>query len=256
MLQGFILPRLRELVGTGHCTRRAALKVYGLPESEINERIRPLLVRGRNPLLGLLPHRGTITVEVVAAGPTPQAVDALAEADLVPLRAALGRYVISEDERELPQVVADLLVERGWTIATAEFGMGGLVAARLTEPEGSRRWFRRSIVLDAELAASEESEGDDLPDEELALTMAASARKATGADVGVGVGEVVVPADSTPQRPYGVVHVAVNVRGQETSRRLSFNGDRASVREWAADAALGLVRLWMLEQDEGNGRAQ
>jgi len=256
MLQGFILPRLRELVGTGHCTRRAALKVYGLPESEINERIRPLLARGRNPLLGLLPHRGTITVEVVAAGPTPQAVDALVEADLVPLRAALGRYVISEDERELPQVVADLLVERGWTIATAEFGTGGLVAARLTEPEGSRRWFRRSIVLDAELAASEESEGDDLVDEETALTMAASARGATGADVGVGVGEVVVPADSTPQRPYGVVHVAVNVRGRETSRRLSFNGDRASVREWAADAALGLVRLWMLEQDEGNGRAQ
>ncbi|HUV91150.1 MAG TPA: molybdopterin-binding protein, partial [Anaerolineae bacterium] len=106
MLQGFILPRLRELVGTGHCTRRAALKVYGLPESEINERTRPLLARGRNPLLGLLPHRGTITVEVVAAGPTPQAVDALVEADLVPLRAALGRYVISEDERELPQVVA------------------------------------------------------------------------------------------------------------------------------------------------------
>jgi nicotinamide mononucleotide (NMN) deamidase PncC len=89
-------------------------------------------------------------------------------------------------------------------------------------------------------------------DEEEALAQALAARQATVADVGVGVGSVIVPEDSTPRRPYGVVHMAVNVRGQETCRRLSFNGDRARVREWAADAALALVRLQLLEQDEGD----
>jgi nicotinamide-nucleotide amidase len=59
MLEGFILPRLRALVEDGRHVQRAALKVYGLPESEINERIRPMLARDRNPLLGLLPHRGS-----------------------------------------------------------------------------------------------------------------------------------------------------------------------------------------------------
>jgi nicotinamide-nucleotide amidase len=136
MLEQFILPRLRELAGTDRHVRRAAVKVYGLPESKINELIRPMLGRDRNPLLGLLPHRGTITIEVVAAGNTPEEAKALAEADLAALRAELGRYVISEDERDLPQVVADLLVERGLTIATAEIGTSGLAAARLTEPEG------------------------------------------------------------------------------------------------------------------------
>jgi nicotinamide mononucleotide (NMN) deamidase PncC len=152
----------------------------------------------------------------------------------------LGRYVISEDERDLPQVVADLLVERGLTIATAEIGTSGLVAARLTEPEEFSHWFRGSSVPDV----------NPTPEEEEALAQALAARQATVADVGVGVGSIIVPEDSTSQRPYGMVHIAVNVRGQETCRRLSFNGDRARVREWAADAALALVRLRVLEQHE------
>lgn len=247
MLEGFILPRLQELVGAGRHVRRAALKVYGLPESEINERIRPLLARGRNPLLGLLPRRGTITVEVVATGNTPEEAEALLAADLAALRAELGQYIISEDGRDLPQVVADLLVERGLIVATAELGSGGLVAARLTEPEGSERWFRRSAVFDVELASLGKSRGGSLADEETALTMASAAQLTVGADIGVGVGAIAVPDDSTPRRPYGVVHVAVNLRRRETCRRLSFNGDRAHVRELAADAALALVREWVLE---------
>ncbi len=239
MMEQFILPRLRQLVESGRHVRRAAVKVYGLPESKINELIRPMLGRDRNPLLGLLPHRGTITIEVVAAGSTPEESVALVEADLAALRAELGRYVISDDERDLPQVLADLLLERGLTIATAELGTNGLAAARLTEPEGFSRWFRDGSVPDVNPASD---------DEGMEVAQALAARQATVADVGVGVGPVIVPQDSTPGRPYGVLHVAVNVQGRESCHRISFNGDRARVREWAADAALALVRLQLLEQ--------
>ncbi len=247
MLEEFILPRLWELVEAGHHIRRAAIKVYGLAESEINERILPMLARARNPLLGLLPHRGTITIEIVAAGSTPEEVETLIEADLATLRAELGRYIISEDERDLSQVVADLLVERGLTIAVAELSTGGLVAARLTKPEGYERWFRRSLILGVEQEASGREMGSRLTYEDGALTMANGIRQAAKSDIGVGVGAIIIPEDSTPQRPYGVVYVAVNLRGRETCRRLSFNGDRTCVRDRAADAALALVRLWVLE---------
>ncbi|MCP4544438.1 MAG: hypothetical protein GY832_45585 [Chloroflexi bacterium] len=241
MLEQFILPRLQKLVGDGRHVQRAALKVYGLGESKINELIRPMMGRDRNPLLGLLPHRGTITIEIVAAGSTSEETSALVEADMAALRAELGQHVISDDERDLPQVVADLLVERGLTIATAEVGTSGLVAARLTEPEGFSRWFRDSSVPDVMNPASD--------DEGAALAQVLAARQATIADVGVGVGPIIIPEDSTPQRPYGVVHVAVNVQEQETSRRLSSNGNHTRVREWVADTALSLVRLQLLERE-------
>ena len=253
MLESFILPRLRELAGGGHHVRRAVLKVYGVPESEINERIRSMLARGRNPLLGLLPSRGTITVEVVAAGDTAEEAETLMEADLAGLRAELGPYVISEDERELPQVVADLLEEQELTIATAELGTGGLVAARLTEPEGSPGWFRRSVAFGSDREATVRTSAGWRTGEDDALVMASAIRQASGADVGVGVGAISIPEDSTAERPYGVVDIAVVGPGRETARRFGFNGDRTRVRQWAADAALALVRLWLLgleSQDE------
>jgi nicotinamide-nucleotide amidase len=243
MLEAFILPRLRELVGEGRHVRRAALKVYGLPESGINERIQSMMGRDRNPLLGLLPHRGTITIEVVATGSAADEAESLLEADLESLRAELGKYVISEDERELPQVVADLLVERELTIAVAEVGTGGLVAARLTEAEGHERWFRGGTVLDADVTC-----------EDGALAQALAAREAAVADVGVGVGPVIVRQDETSGRPYGETHVAVNLQEKEFSRQLSFNGDRARVREWVADAVLALVRRWVLRRTEDGGQ--
>lgn len=252
MLEEFILPRLRELVGDGHQVRREALKVYGIPESAINERIRPMLARDRNPLLGLLPHRGTITVELVASGATLEEAQALADGDLATLRAELGRYVISEDGRDLPQVLADLLMERELTVAVAELGTGGLVAARLTEPEGSERWFRRSVTFGVDREGTGRGEHSRLTAEDDVLAMASAIRQAAGADVGIGVGPIVVPDDSMSGRPYGETHVAVNVHGRETKRRLSFNGDRARVREWAADAALALLRMWLLEDEEGS----
>jgi nicotinamide mononucleotide (NMN) deamidase PncC len=127
------------------------------------------------------------------------------------------------------------------TIATSEIGTSGLVAARLTEPEGYSRWFRGCSVPDADAFQGE--------NEAAAQAQSLATQKTTVADVGVGIGPIVVPDDSTPERPYGVVDVAINVRGQATCRRFSVNGDRARVREWAADAALAQVRLRILEQD-------
>jgi len=251
MMKSFILPQLRELVKDGHYIRRAALKVYGLPESGINERIQSMMARGRNPLLGLLPHRGTITIEVVAAADAPEEAERLIEADLAALRAELGQHIISEDGRDLPQVVVDLLTEQELTIATAELGSGGLVAARLTEPEGSERWFRRSMIFSSEKEASGRGKNSALNREDEVCTMANVIRQTSPADVGVGVGPIIIPQDSAPARPYGVVHVAVNVQGRETCRRLGFNGDRTRVRQWAADAALAMVRLQTSEWANG-----
>jgi nicotinamide mononucleotide (NMN) deamidase PncC len=87
--------------------------------------------------------------------------------------------------------------------------------------------------------------------EALARTLAA--REATCADVGVGVGPVVIPDDSSPDSPYGLIDVAVTVCGQETCRRLRLRGDRARSRQWAADGALALVRECLLGQEGAMG---
>jgi nicotinamide-nucleotide amidase len=237
MLRDYIVPRLREVVGAGAWVQRAFVKVYGLPESEINHRIQPMMDRARNPLLGLLPDQGTITIEIVAAGKTDEEAEALIEADKAALRAELGASIISEDGKGLPDVVVALLAEQEMTVAIAEVGTGGLVAARITGAKGAERWFKEGSVVAADGESSEPE----------TLVKALAAREATVADIGVGVGPIVIPEDSEPQTPYGLVSVAVNVRGRDHTHQLRLNGDRDRVREWAAYGTLALVREALLE---------
>ncbi len=246
MLEGFILPRLRRLVERDHHVRRAVLKVYGLPESEINERLGEMMARGRNPLLGLLPHLGTIAVEVVATGRTSEEAESLLAADLQRLRERLGRYIISEDGWDLPEVVADLLLERGWSVAVAEVGTGGLVVARLSEAEGAERWLRGGFVFaSVEQAAGWAGVGEGEAD--LAVRLASAARRAGEADVGIGVGPLVLPGGDSEQGPYGAASVGIDLRGKVRHRVLRFPGDRSRAREWAVGRVLASVRDALLD---------
>jgi nicotinamide-nucleotide amidase len=255
MLDDYILPRIIGLVGEGRRVRQAFVKVYGLPESEINERIRPMVVRGRNPLLGLLPRKGTITIEITAYSSAVSQADELIRADIDLLRAALGNHIISEDGRELPQVVGDLLCTAGMTIGSAEEGSAGLLAARLAAPAGSAAWYLGGVVQ-VPTAANTHHLGKEISGDEAALELARGARAATGALLGVGVGPVIVPQDSTPERPYGSVHVAVVSEETHRTGAVSFTRDRLQIREWAADAALAQVRLAVLELGAGAGDTQ
>jgi nicotinamide-nucleotide amidase len=244
MLASFILPRLRDRIGGNLAARRGVLKLFGPTESEIAERIQAMLVRGRNPLLGLLPHRGVITVEIVAWGISPQEATALLEADLATLKDVFGDAVLCQDERDLPQVVGDMLSQQRLTLAVTEAidGTGGLATARLAGSEGSESWLRQGLVTKTG-SAREESEA-----------LATRVRQTTGADVGLATGAILYPQDAAPDRPYGVLTAAVDLAGEVSCQCFSYSGNRARVREWAAEAALGLLRLRLLDHQAKAGQ--
>ncbi len=236
MLEQSILPRLRERVASGAALHRGVLKLFGPTESEIAERIQTLLGRERNPLLGLLPQRGTITVEVVAHAATPAEAEALVEADLATLQAIFGPAVLCRDERTLPQVVGDLLTESGLTLAVAETaeGSGGAILARLNEAEGCPRWLRGGQVAPAGAQAVE--------------AIATAVRRELHAAVGLASGAMVCPPDAEPERPYWMMSVAVDLAGENVTWPLSFAGQRQRARDFMADAALNLLRRQLLRQ--------
>src|SRR5207245_10128960 len=62
------------------------------------------------------------------------------------LRGALGRYLFTEDERSIAQIVLDLCRERELTLTTAESCTGGLVAARLPSIPGASHVFLGGVV--------------------------------------------------------------------------------------------------------------
>ncbi|MCJ7736554.1 MAG: molybdopterin-binding protein, partial [Anaerolineae bacterium] len=217
MLEGFIMPTLQGVVGQGRHVQRSVVKVYGIPESEINERIRPMLARERNPLLGLLPNRGTITIEVVAAADSCEHTQTLIEADLANLRTEFGCSIISEDGSDLPHVIGRLLTQRSLTISTGELGTGGLLAARLTEPRENQRWFAQGLVVTADTL--DKSRSPQSP--ETAQHLAWLAREKTNSDIGVGIADLVANGSHT-RNSYTRVNIAVDVSGKTEVRHFSF----------------------------------
>ncbi len=113
---------------------------------------------------------------------------------------ALGEFVFATDERTLPEVVLDLLRERGWTAATAESCTGGMVAARLTDVPGSSEAFAGGVVVYSDElkrallgVPADVLAAHGAVSAETAQAMAAGARERLGADVAVSVTGIAGP---------------------------------------------------------------
>ncbi len=143
----------------------------------------------------------------------------------------------------------DLLRARGFTLATAESCTGGLVAARLTDVPGASDVFLGAVVAYSnEVKAAQLGVPEDVlaahgaVSEQAAAAMAHGARARLGADVAVAVTGVAGPGGGTETKPVGLVHLHAAGPSGELARRLDFPGDRATIRQRAAVAALHLVR--------------
>jgi nicotinamide-nucleotide amidase len=71
--------------------------------------------------------------------------------------------------------------------------------------------------------------------------MASGVRERMGADVGVSVTGIAGPGGGTPEKPVGLVWISVDGTDAK-ARRLHVFGDRAEIRQRAAQAALEMVR--------------
>ena len=81
---------------------------------------------------------------------------------------------------------------------------------------------------------------------EVAAAMAAGARRAARADVGVGVTGIAGPDGGTPEKPVGLVFIATDGAAGTRVRRAVFPGARERVRHQATQVALEMIRRGLL----------
>jgi nicotinamide-nucleotide amidase len=165
------------------------------------------------------------------------------------LRAPLRRYLFSEDERSVGELVLELCRARSFRLATAESCTGGLVAARLTDVPGSSDVFAGSVVAyDDDVKSKQLGVPGALLAEhgavsaEVAAAMAAGVRERLAVDVGIAVTGIAGPGGGTEEKPVGLVHYHVSAPDAEHGRQFSFPGDRDAIRSRATVAALHLAR--------------
>jgi nicotinamide-nucleotide amidase len=150
-----VLPRLeQERKGNIHYRART-LKVFGLTESAIADRLSGIRAEDFSATLAYLPRYPENHVKIIVRGPDLEEVKRnLAELESA-IRGKLEGRVFAADREILEEIVGRLLKERRATLAVAESCTGGLVAHRLTNIPGSSEYFERGVVVYSNPAKTE-----------------------------------------------------------------------------------------------------
>ncbi|MGE4648774.1 MAG: CinA family protein [Arenicellales bacterium] len=152
----------------------------------------------------------------------------------------------TDDLVELARQVGQIVLERGWHLATVESCTGGWVAKAITSVPGSSLWFECALVT-----YSNESKNRlagvpmELIDTHGAVSSQVSEAMAGGiivrsnATAAIAVTGIAGPDGGSVQKPVGTVFIAWQVPGHGVrSQRFQFHGDRDAIRRQSVAAAL------------------
>ncbi|HEX6039190.1 competence/damage-inducible protein A [Longimicrobium sp.] len=170
------------------------------------------------------------------------------------VHARLGAAVYAVGDEGMEETLGRMLRERGLTLAVAESCTGGLIGDRLTNVPGSSEYFLLGVAAYSNgakmgvLGVSEQTlAAHGAVSTQTAEEMAAGARRAGGADVGLSTTGIAGPGGGTADKPVGTVCIGLAWEGGTWSRRFDL-GSRG--REWikatTAQMALDSVRRWLL----------
>ncbi|MEM1010762.1 MAG: competence/damage-inducible protein A [Planctomycetota bacterium] len=242
----------------GHVLRMRALHTFGLGESDVAERLGPVLERGHfgDELdVGTTASSGVVSVRCYARAETTEHADKLLDDVEATVREKLGHVVFGTNNDTLPSVLVDLLKEKRQTLVTAESCTGGLIAKLVTDVSGSSAVFDRAFVTytndsKAQLVGVDPAtiEEHGAVSTEVVEQMATGALKSAG-DVALSVSGVAGPGGGTEAKPVGTVCIGIAWKDGVAAKRFGFHGDREMVRLRSALMALGMLRRHLLGLD-------
>ena len=251
MIEGTVLPDLRERAGISAVIRSRTLRTWGRSESGLAEQLADEIDRldagGASTLAFLASGMEGLKVRITAKAATDAEVESILDDEEAKVRAIIGPIVFGLDDQTMESVVLDELVAQGLTLATAESLTGGMIGSRLTAVSGSSRAYRGSVVAyagDVKRGLLGVPEGP-VVSEEAVMAMATGACRVLGADVSVAVTGVAGPEPHDGQEP-GTVWMATCVDGRVEAVRARFPFDRTRTREFTVISVLDALRLRLL----------
>jgi len=246
------LPKISEQFQTVGLYHRTVL-TQGIGESFLAESIADWEDRLRNDGLGLayLPSPGIVKLRLTAyAG----VIDAdRVDSYLKELKERLPIAVYGEEEQTLPEVVGELLRQRGQTVGTVESCTGGAIAASLTSVSGSSDYVYGGLVtysnaLKFQLAGVDPMIIDAFGavSQEVVEQMALGGREKLGVDWCISVSGVAGPTGGSDEKPVGTVWIGIAGKEGVLSKRFQFGDHRERNVQMSVLSALNYLRCVLL----------
>jgi nicotinamide-nucleotide amidase len=246
MFNTYALPLLQSLAGN-HDLHARTYRTTGIGESQVERMVGNRLLAIPGLELGYCARMGEVDVRVIGSR---SAVDAAGEL----IEGELGPYILTTEDKELEDVVVELLTANKATLAIAESCTGGLLANRITDVPGSSLVFvegnvtysndakTRTLGVPAELLSTVGAVS-----EEVARAMADGALKRSGGTYALSTTGIAGPGGGTDQKPVGMVFIGLASRGSATVvEQEFFPTDRPSFKRICTQHALEMLRRKIL----------
>ena len=242
------LPRLRAVLPPRFIARRV-LKMAMLPESEVDAKLAPIYTRFTDVETTILAHPGEVQLHMLCSKPFLELAQARVNELVARVEEEMEDAIFSSQGETLEQIVLYYLEIRGATVAVAESCTGGMVSQRLTSISGSSRSFVGGAIVYSDGVKTGLAEvPEELIEEkgavsrEVAEALARGIRRKTQATLGLAITGIAGPSGGGPEKPVGLVYIALDDGREISVTQKNFRGDRDRVRSLASQQALDMLR--------------
>lgn len=256
LMTDHIIPYLRNRFQKHEIVLSRTIRTTGIGESRLAELLQPVLGNMDDPEVAFLPETPGVDVRLTAKGKNREEMlqkIRRIEEDVLQI---VSKYVYGYDEDTLESVVGSLLKKHNLTLAIAESCTGGLIADRVTAVAGSSEYFDRGVITYSNQSKIELLGVDSavLKDkgavsEEIARQMAEGIRKKSGCDIAVATTGIAGPSGGTPEKPVGLVYIALSDKFGAVVNKLRLRGERSRIKQQTTNAALNFIRLHLNDKN-------
>ena len=221
MMQNSVIPYLAKKSDAVIFSKM--LRFYGIGESALETALLPIINGQTDPTIAPYAKEGECAIRISSMRGTESEARAAVDDTAARARELVGAYIYSEENKDYPEVITELLAEKGLKLAAAESCTGGLFAGAITSVPGSSLVFDRSFVTYSNeakiemLNVSRKTLNEcGAVSEACALEMAKGALENSDADIAVAVTGIAGPGGATEEKPVGTVCFALAAKSGET----------------------------------------
>ena len=242
-----LLPKKFKTTNIAHCT----LLTAGIGESFLADLVKeeeaalPSFIK-----LAYLPNSGMVRLRLTASGDDKALLTESLEKHFRTFKEKVKEFLVIDEDLPIEVVVARLLKEKKATLATAESCTGGYIAHLITSMPGASAYFKGSVVsydnsIKTNILHVPESilQSVGAVSEETVKIMAESVLEIMDTDYSIAVSGIMGPDGGTPEKPLGMVWIAVAKKGETITKRFDFRHTRERNIQLTALNALNMLRI-------------
>lgn len=254
MMENYIIPKMKKNAEeTEMFYRQRLLYTTGIPESGLFELLGDIHSGLGNCKLAFLPSQFGVKMRISSRGSTVKEIDKELDNIEKKITELAGKYIYSNEELLLEEVVGKILLERKLTIAVAESCTGGIITDRLTNISGSSKYFMQGVISysnDAKIKTLGVSVDSIIKygsvSEQVAIEMARGVKNISSTNIGISTTGIMGPTGATETKPVGLVYIGYVDDDKEKVVRYRFAENRLRNKERTSQAALELIRRMLL----------